>query len=207
MKLYALFFRSRSAGYSVAGLSGVAFTAWIAGRALLMQPWAVPEKTLVPVLLFAPLAAACIAGVSTHVPFKDLEQAASYPVPVLRFLHTAALLASGCLLLHAAANVWDTPSVELSMVRNFLGLAGIALFSSWALGSGLSWTGPLLYIAMVQLTGQNQDGSWALWAWAAQPAASVLAGSIATLLLTAGIMMVGLGPLEVLDRFRKTRPD
>lgn len=206
MKLLVLYFRSRSAGYSIAGLSGVAFTAWITGRVLLTQPWIIPEKTFIPVLLFAPLAAACIVGVSTHRPFKHLEEASSYLVPVLRFLHIAGLLAYGCLLLYIVASKWGLPDIDLSMVRNFLGLAGIALCASWMLGSGLAWTVPLLYVAMVQLAGQNQDGSWALWAWPAQLATSVSAGLLVTVLLITGIVTVGFGSLGVLDRFQWTQP-
>lgn len=206
MKLFALYFRSRSVGYSVAGLSSVAFTAWIIGRVLLTQPWVIPEKTLIPVLLFAPLAAACIVGVSTHRPFKQLEEASSYPIPVLRFLHIVGLLVCGCLLLYVVASEWRLPDVDLSMIRNFLGLAGIALFASWVLGSGLAWTAPLLYVAVVQLAGQDQDGSWALWAWPPQLATSVSAGLLATLLLIAGIATVSFGTLGVLDRFQWTQP-
>lgn len=206
MKLSVLFFRSRSAGYSIAGMSGVTLIAWVIGRILLAQPWMITDKTFIPVLLFTPLAAACIVGVGTYAPCRDLEETSSYPILVLRFLHICELLMCGCLLLYVTTSEWGLPYIDLSMIRNFLGLVGIALFASWVLGSGLSWMAPLLYIAMVQLAGQNQDGDWALWAWPAHSATSIAAGSIAMLLLITGMATVAFSPLGVLNRFRWTQP-
>lgn len=206
MRMSILFFRSRRVGYSIAGLSGVTLITWIIGHILLAQPSMITDKTFIPILLFTPLAAACVVGVGTYAPCRDLEETSSYPILVLRFLHIGGLLVCGCLLLYVATSEWDLPYIDLSMIRNFLGLVGIALFASWVFGSGLSWMAPLLYIAMVQLAGQNQNGDWALWAWPAHSATSTLAGLIAMLLLIAGIATAAISPVGALNRFLWTQP-
>ena len=188
MRAATLYFRSRSAEYSIAGLVIVTLLSWLGAQALLARPWSAPELNLIPVLLFAPLAAACMAGVSTRNPFGEIEEALSFPLPVLRFLHLASLLACACLLLSAAASGWSLPGAEMSMVRNVLGLSGISLIASRILGSGLSWTLPLAYVVAVQLTGQDINGNWALWAWPAHPVTSVWSNSIAITLLAIGMI-------------------
>lgn len=187
MKLSILYFRSRSIGFSVVGLITVTLLAWLGARVLLAQPWAFAEITLFPVLLFAPLIVACIVSTSARNPFGEAEWTASYPVPVLRLLHLAGLLASGSLLLSLAASDWNLPGAEMFIVRNFLGLSGISFLTSWILGSGLSWTVPLSYVAIVQLSGRDMNGDWALWAWPAHSITSAWPTFVAIVLLAMGI--------------------
>ena len=173
----------------MAGLIAVAFVAWLGTRALLARPWVIPEMSLIPVLLFASLTASCIVGVSTRNPFGEVEQTSGYPLPLLRLLHLGSLLACACVLLLMVSSGSNLSDFGMYMVRNALGLSGISLLASWALGSGLSWTLPLAYVAAVQLTGQDMNGEWAFWAWPAHTAMGVWANVVAITLLTLGVFI------------------
>lgn len=133
-----LYLRSRAFLYSAASMATVALLAWLGAQLLLARPWAVPEMSLIPVPLFAPLTAACIVGVSTRNPFGKVEQTSVYPLPLLRLLHLTSLISCACLLLLLAAGSARLPEFGVCMMRNALGLSGISLLSSWILGSGLS---------------------------------------------------------------------
>lgn len=190
MRLATFYLRSRIAGYALAVLVASGLLEWAGARMLLAPTWATPESSLVPVLLFAPLVAACIAGASTRSPFGEIEQTSSYPLPILRLCHLAGLLTCSSLLLAAPAGGWELPHAELIVVRNVLGLSGVSFIASWAFGSGLSWTLPLAYVAVVQTTGRSLDGEWARWAWPAQPITDIGSSSVAITLLLAGLFAV-----------------
>jgi membrane-bound metal-dependent hydrolase YbcI (DUF457 family) len=203
MKILMFYFRSRTTGHSIAGLIVVAFLTWLGARLLLARPWAPPEMSLIPVLLFAPLTAACVVGMSARSPFGELERTSGYPLPVLRVVHLTSLMVCACLLLFVVAKGWNVSGVGLSMVRNVLGVSGISFIASWLLGNGLSWTLPLSFVAAVHLTGQDMNGDWSLWAWPAHPATSVWANSIAATLLTSGLFAACfLKPLEIPKRLQ-----
>ncbi len=187
MRVSILYLRSRTTLYSIASLFLVALLAWLGAQALLARPWAIPEMSLIPVLLFAPLTAACVVGVSTRNPFGEVEHTSGYPLPLLRLLHLASLIACACLLLLVVANGSSLAEFGVYMVRNALGLSGISLLASWILGSDLSWTLPLSYVAAVQLTGRDMNGDWAFWAWPAHTALEVGSSLVAIALLALGV--------------------
>lgn len=194
-----LYLRSRVAGYTLASFAVVAFLEWLGGRLLLMPLWAVPAMSLIPVLLFAPLAAACIVGVGTRSPFGEIERTLSYPLPALRLFHLAGLLACGSLMLSIATIGWDLPYTGLIVTRNVLGLSGLAFITARIVGSGLSWTLPLAYVALVQLAGRDSEGEWSQWAWPAHPFTDYLSGLLAATLLVVGLLTACFfGPREVL---------
>jgi len=190
VRFVMLHFRSRSVGYAVAALIVVAFLEWSGAQLLLMRPGAAPQSATIPLFLFAPLAVACIAGASTHNPFGEMERTSSYPLPALRLFHLTGLLVCGSVLLSVIAGGWSLPNADLIVVRNILGLSGAAFIAAHVFGSGLSWTLPLTYVAAVHLAGQAPNGEWSLWAWPAQPLASVPSSFIAITLLLAGLLVV-----------------
>ncbi len=98
---------------------------------LLIRPYGeMPEVVLVPVLLFVPLAAACVIGVSTRSPFGDLEQTSARSLLALRFPHLAGLLVWGALALFLAATAWRLPQAELILARTLLGLVILAFLAA-----------------------------------------------------------------------------
>jgi hypothetical protein len=185
-----LYFRSRSVVYALAILAVVMLLEWLGSWLLLMRPDGPPQINAIPLILFAPLAVACTVGASTRNLFGELEQTSSYSLAMLRLLHLAGLLLCGSILAFAIAQGWPLPGGGLIVVRNILGLAGVALISASVLGSGLSWTLPLTYVAAVQLAGQNMDGEWSSWAWPALPVTHVPSASIALTFLLAGLSAV-----------------
>ncbi len=89
---------------------------------LLIRPYGeMPEVVLVPVLLFVPLVAACVIGVSTRSPFGDSKQTSARSLPALRFLYLAGLLVWGALAHSLAATAWRLPQAELILARTLLG--------------------------------------------------------------------------------------
>lgn len=185
-----LHLRSRSVGHALAALAVVALLEWLGAQLLLTRPGASPHTSAIPLLLFAPLTVACIAGASTHNPFGEMERTSGHPLPALRLFHLTGLLLCGSILLSVVAWGWPLPGADFVVVRNVLGLSGAAFIAARVAGSGLSWTLPLAYAATVQLSGQAQNGEWYLWAWPTQPVASVSSGLIAIALLFAGLSAV-----------------
>jgi hypothetical protein len=107
--------------------------------------------------LVAETAAAGIVTVVSGSPFGDVERAAGSRLPWLRLgailslVGTAvAMLATGGATAHVAGGVAD-------MARNTAGLVGTGLICGSVLGSGLSWTGPVVVLVIAVY------GLYSLW--------------------------------------------
>lgn len=192
MRLAKLYLRSRLAGHAILCLSGVAVLGFAGAWWLLSQPYAdARQGALTPVLLFGPLAAACVLGVSAYSPFGDIERSASRSLPVLRFAYLGALLAYALLTLFVVASRWNLPYAELSIARNLLGLSGLAFLAACILGPRLSWVLPLTYSLLIPLVGRGSSGEeFVRWAWPVQPASDPLSGVTAIVLFAVGFGVV-----------------
>lgn len=192
MRLLELYLRSRSAFYGAIYLIGVALLGWMAANLLIIQLsyGEKPYMILIPVLLFAPLASACIIGTSIRSPFGDVERTSCCPLPILRFLHLAGLLALSSLTLLFASSSWSFLYAELTLMRNLLGFAGLVFLTARVLDSSLSWTIPLAYVSLVQLTGRNSQGEPFWWAWPLHSVTHMPSAALALTTLIAGLVVV-----------------
>ena len=185
MRLAGLYARSRLAGYAIAVLALVALASWAAALGLVSRPFAVPEVVLVPVLVFAPLAAACVVVAGAASPFGETEHVVGYPVLALRLGHLAGLLACAALALLAALALGPNHGGWM-LARNLLGFAGLALLAARAVGGWMSWTVPFAFVTVAAFMGRaGQDperarplaelmglapaGEYEWWAWPLRP--------------------------------------
>lgn len=188
MRLAGLYLRSRRAGYASAGISCVALLAWVVGWVILAQPVVVVEY-LSPVSIFAALLAACLVGTSTHSPFGEAEKTSCDRLPALRLGHLGGLLGVAALAFGLVVLVWGRHFAAALFVRDCAGLSGLAFLTARALGSRLSWTLPVAFVAIIPLVGRGSgDNEWAWWAWVDQPVESPTSWALAL-----GPFVVGLG--------------
>ncbi len=190
MRLATLYLRSRRAGYACAGVSCVALLAWGAGHVILTRP-SVVTVYLSPVLVFASLLAACLIAVGASSPFGDAERTASRSLPALRFGHLGGLLVWAALCFLLVTLLWGRGSAALVLLRDLAGLSGLALLAAGALGSRLSWTLPVAFVAVIPLVGDGSgDSRWAWWAWVDQPAGEPTSWALAVVLFVLGFGLV-----------------
>jgi hypothetical protein len=196
VRLARLYLRSRLIPHATAVLAVVALATW--GTACwILSPSGTPER-LVVVLVFAPLAAACVLGASTHSPFGDTERVVPYSLPLLRLGHLVGLLllVAPLLCLTVASpqpdakimpdRIPDYPA--LVMTRNLIGSVGFAFLAARAVGAYLSWTLPVTFVLILPLVAGGTGGM--RWAWPAQPATDGLSWAIALVLFVVGLAAV-----------------
>jgi hypothetical protein len=128
-------------------------------------------------------------GASNHSPFGDAERTASRPLPVLRLIHLVGLLSFTALALSLITMGWELEHAAWILIRNLLGLAGLAFLTARVLGGRLSWLVPLVFVALIPLIGEGASaGEWTWWAWPAQPGADPLSALLAFSLLASGLL-------------------
>ncbi len=141
---------------------------------------------LVPILIETGLAA--LVGAATQSPFGEPERATGGYLPVLRLLSTLGLLAAGAGALALAAVAGHLPDGLMAALRDYLGLAGVALLAATALGGNLAWTGPLTYTVLCAV---GLDAGWtSLWLWPLRGSTDRGALAYAVGLLAAGTALV-----------------
>jgi hypothetical protein len=198
VRLAELYLRSRLAGYVLIALSVVTVAAQLAALWITYRDPTDVERYLVPVMIFAPLIAACVVGVSTHSPFGDVECTAARSLPALRLGHLASLLACGALILVLVSLTWDQDYAARLLVRNLAGLLGLAFIAARLLGSLLSWSLPVVFVSITPFVSHGRSGEPAWWVWLEQPVADPLSWAIAFALLVSGLGSVCLyGAREV----------
>ncbi|MGI8535917.1 MAG: hypothetical protein ACR2K2_05345 [Mycobacteriales bacterium] len=187
MRLALLYARSRGlpiAGLLVAGLSiaGAWSATWLVTR-----PWLDPQTARLPVTVVAALAVAIVLAGTLRTAAHEVEASAPRAWAGWRTAHAGglALLTVGLL----------APSLPLadygaqSLLRNTVGLLGLALLTAAAIGPALAWTLPLGYTAAIYLGAvrlQTPGQSW--WAFLLQPADDPAASLTAGALLVAGTL-------------------
>ena len=141
-RLMILFLRSRLAGPTLLVLTAVAAAA---GFALDASDDADPTLLL---RVTVPLAAAVAVGVAVRSPFGDAERTARQPLPPLRFVHLALLLACGVAGCALASVVPDDGSLGI-LLRNGAGFVGLALIGAWTLGTAAPWLLPAVAFSLL----------------------------------------------------------
>ena len=182
-RLTVLFLRSRMTGPSLLVLTAVAAAAGLA-----LDASTNTDLTLL-LRLTAPLAAAVVVGVAVRSLFGEAERTASRPLPPLRLVHLALLLAGGGGGL-ALANVLPDGGALGMLLRNGAGFVGLALLGARILGTAASWLLPLVYGGgvFVAYLAQPERDPW--WRWPLQPADDGSALAIALALLAGGLANV-----------------
>ncbi|HUD38529.1 MAG TPA: hypothetical protein VMR14_16630 [Streptosporangiaceae bacterium] len=193
LRLAWLYLASRRLPTVAAGLIGCG----IALRVALHWHWDTYGALQLP--LIAEAAAASIVAVSTGSPFGEPERVTGRWLPVLRLgsvLAATAIALAGLLI--AGATATHLAGGSLDVLRNTAGLIGIGLLASAAVGSALSWAGPLGYlvIGVYALYGDwHGQPLTSPWIWPGRPVHDFGAALAATLVFVAGVAVVTrLGP-------------
>lgn len=155
------------------------------------------SSTPAPLLVFVPLAVACVIGASTTSPCEEIERLAYRSRVFLRLIHLGGLLLLSMMGLVILALMWPGPSVSTSLVRNLAGFVGLALLAALLFGGKLSWLFPIAWTSMSFFAPRTtHDGASrvAAWAWPVQPDRELSATIIAMLLFLSGFVgMIVLG--------------
>lgn len=181
---------ARSRGAPTAGLVLLALcgSATWAGRWLAGRPSLEPATARLPVTVALALAAAVVLAGTLHSPADEVERTTPRRWAGWRAGHAAAAALVAVLavtpVLPAAAHG------QHALVRNAVGLLGLALLTATALGPRLSWTLPLGYTATVYLaSGRSTGAGRSVWAFLLQPAGDAVALTSALCLLAVGLAM------------------
>ena len=149
----------------------------------------------VTVPLIVAAAAAALIGVTTRSPIGEPERATGRWLPWLRLGTVLGLTAASCGALALGAVGGHLTIGSLALLRDLAGLTGIALLTAAVLGAGVSWIGPLAYLA-VGIFGLQQSVTTP-WLWPSRPAYVRGASICAALVFAVGVAAVALrGALE-----------
>ena len=184
MRWLALYVRSRRAVTSTA-------TALASAVALaLLTAWSDAEITRVVLALFAVTAVVSVAATSLAGPDVDLERTAALDWRWRRTVHAVAV---GVV---AAASVAALGMPSDVVVRNAIGLTGLAALGVVVLGGGLAWCVPMTWtVAGVTTVLATRTPPAPLLTWPVQPAGTGAATVAACVLGVAGLVAYALaGP-------------
>lgn len=132
--------------------------------------------------LFSVAAVASVAGTSLGTPDPALDRTAALPWHWRRVGHVLAVcaLATGLGLLLGPAEL---------VVRDAIGLTGLAALAVTTLGGGLAWSLPLTWSVVAAMTAQGSENPAApLLTWPVQPADTTAATVAAGVLGGAGLV-------------------
>jgi hypothetical protein len=141
-------------------------------------------------LMLLTAAAAAVIAASARAPFGEPEHTASSSLPTLRLTHLTVLTTAATATLATAAWTATYGMSPPAILRNAIGLTGMALLTAALLGAHLAWTTPLAYV--IYCSGQLDQQTSNLWTWPTQPASNHTATAIAAALLASGITSVAL---------------
>lgn len=147
-----------------------------------------------------PAAAAVVIGASVGSPFRDVEDAASHPVPALRMPQMIGLLILAAGVLGVATAAWPVPDIQWSLVRNVILFTGLALLGARLVGAGLSWLFPVAYgflaflATLLAASQPHHQLQWTKpgvrWAWSLQAGTEHEAAMVASVILVIGAGVV-----------------
>lgn len=193
-----LYGRSRGIALSFAGVVVACSLLWWLGE------WgerdALRQAGLVQAI---PALIASIIGMSVWSPFGEPERTGARSLRRIRALHLAVLVVPALILAALLVSLWKplAPDVDLVsvVVRNIIGLIGVALLCGRVIDARLTWVGPLMWLAftligtvILPLNGGEGFELWRApwWAWIAQSDASRSAWAIALSLGFAGAAVI-----------------
>lgn len=169
-----------------AGAVALAVTGVTLRTVLRWTPASGSYSVLFPLIVAA--GSASVISVTTRSPFGDPERAAGRYLPCLRLAAVLTMSGLACCAL-AAGSIGGHMALGLTaMLRDFLGLTGVALLTAAAAGASLSWIGPAAFLVLgIYAIGQH----WTTpWVWPARPPGDPGAAICAAAVLAAGIIAI-----------------
>lgn len=200
-----LYGRSRGLLPSLAGVVAVcSLFWWLRGWGELGELRQAGLAQAIPALI------ASVIGISVWSPFGEPERTSARSLPRLRAAHLAGLMVPTVIISALLVSAWTSlsPDVDLTdvVIRNIIGLTGVALLCGRVIDARLTWIGPLLWLAfaligtmLLPLNGGEGFALWhpPWWAWMAQSDAALSAWAIAIALgLSGAVLMCQHGPRE-----------
>lgn len=137
-------------------------------------------------LLLGPALLAGLVAVGTGSLLQPWERLGCWWVARARLLHTGTVLAITAALIGVLGQQLDDSHGPTAVVRNVLGLTGLALLTASTGGSTVAWVPPMLLSAAALVIGSSGPVSTA-WTWLLHPDTSRPAATAAVLLLAAGL--------------------
>lgn len=204
-RVLILYGRSRGLLLSLAGVVGACALLWW------MQAWGERGDVRQALLVQAiPALIASVIGMSVRSPFGEPERTSARSLPRIRSTHLAMLLLPAVITAAILVSAWTllVPDVDLVyvVVRNIIGLTGVALLCGRVIDARLSWLCPLMWMAfaligtmLISLNGGEGYPLWGppWWAWTGRSDASGSAWAIAFALGVAGAgLMCRFGPRD-----------
>lgn len=143
------------------------------------------ETARVPVMVGAAVAAVIVLGSTLSSQAGEIEAATPRPWPRWRAGHALAAAVVAVAILAPSLPVADFGAGAL--LRNAVGLWGLALVTAAVLGGALAWTLPLGYVLAVYLgAGLSTGNGQQVWAFVMAPSGEVAATVTALALLAVG---------------------
>lgn len=136
-------------------------------------------------LLLGPALLAGLLGLGAGNQLEPWDRLGCWRVTAARALHSAALLAVAAILAGAFSTQLDDGHGRAAIVRNVIGLTGLALLTVSVLGSTAAWIPPTLLSGAALVIGAAGPAH-AAWTWLLQPDEARPAAAIAALLAAAG---------------------
>ncbi|MGW6458478.1 hypothetical protein ACWF94_21615 [Streptomyces sp. NPDC055078] len=137
-----------------------------------------------PLVIVGPLLVAAAIGTSLYTYSDELDRTSVRPWWPRRLTQLAGLTAASAAALGIAMPGATEEFGAGAMVRNTLGVVGLAVLSAVVIGARLSWAPPLAYLATIYLGVQGAGSRWtAVWAWPLQPGPGTASWVTALLLL------------------------
>lgn len=176
-----------------AGVAALTLTGLTLRIVLRWTPASGLYSVLFPLIVAA--GAACVTAVTAGGPFGDTERAAGRLLPYLRLATVLTMISLTCCVLAAGSFGGHLALGLMALLRDTLGLTGVALLTAVAAGANLSWTGPLAYLVLsIYAVGQYWTNPWI---WADRPPADPGAAICAATVLAAGLAAIAArGPAD-----------
>lgn len=181
-----LYIRSRGLLRTAAALACVVLVAaWAAGW--LESRTYFSHTARAPVLVLAPLLVSAAIGTSLYCAAGELDRTAVLRWWPRRLLHLLALTVPAAAALALAVPGHPESFGAPGIVRNVLGMTGVAAASAALTGARLSWLPMTVYAGAVYLAAPRTPGGWAaVWAWPMQPGPQAGAWAVALTAYAAG---------------------
>lgn len=180
--LLSRYVQTRSTSVATAGILFICLAGW--GWWFLFHQ---DERLVGPYQILFPALAAMLLGISNWSPMPEIESVSAEPIRILGWVQQTLLLLGSIF-----ATIWpmpDTGNVEAAVLRNTLGMTGLAWCGVWGLGARLSWLPPLTLAILTFFAGEwDQTGSYdkPVWAWSMLPGDDKAAAFFAIAALAVG---------------------
>ncbi len=198
MRLLGLYARGRGVPLALLVVVALSVLALCTARWLVGQS-AFDGMVRLPVAVATALAAAVVLAGTLHTPAAEIEAATPTRWQLWHAGHAVTLLLAGVVLLAPALPAGSYGAGVL--LRDLVGLLGLALLGALAFAPRLAWTVPCGYTAVVYFTAGAGDAALrSVWAFQQQPAGNTAALMTALVLGALGLIAWALAGEAALGR-------